>query len=236
VLLIAFAFMLYSVVREFSSDRHVDAIVNGVRLVQWEQSLGLFWETEIQDIFFSSTTAIHIFNAIYTYGHFWLIGAVAVWLFFWHRERYLVIRNAVLISGAVALLIFNLFPVAPPRLMPGSFGAFDTLALFSPVNYENSGFFVNDYAAMPSLHVAWNLLICLGIASVVRNGAVRFACMTMPLVMSVTVIVTGNHYVLDVFAGYLVAAIGLGAALLLRDHGWRIAQALGGSRRMAASA
>jgi len=232
----ALAFAFYTVVREFSSGRHTEATFNGITVVQTEQHLGLFHEASIQALFMPSETMIRVFNSIYTYGHFWLIGVVAVWLFIWHRERFLLIRNAVLITGAISLLCFNLYPVAPPRLMPGAFGAIDTLALFSRVNYENSGFFVNNYAALPSLHVAWNLLICLGIATTVRHPVVRFFCMVMPLVMSMTVVVTGNHYIIDVIAGYIVAMVGLGAALLLREHGWRVGQLVRGAREAPVSA
>jgi hypothetical protein len=74
--------------------------------------------------------------------------------------------------------------------------------------------------------VAWNLLICLGIASVVKNRAVQVWAFCMPLLMSVTVVLTGNHWILDCVAGYAVGAAGLGLAILARKEGWRIRQAL----------
>jgi membrane-associated phospholipid phosphatase len=98
----------------------------------------------------------------------------------------------------------------------------DTLRLFSNVNYENSGAFVNEYAAIPSLHVAWNMLISLAIASVVRNRVVQVWAFCMPLLMTATVVLTGNHWILDAVAGYIVGMIGLGGALLLRREGWRV--------------
>ena len=226
VLLIAFAFLLYSVVRMGSHDRQVEATYNAVDLVHLQRALWLAHEADIQRLVLWSGALIKFFNTFYTYGHFWLIGVASIWLFFFHRERYVLFRNAFFISGAISLIAFNIMPLAPPRLLPGDFGAVDTLRLGSDLNYETSGNFVNEYAAMPSLHIAWNLLISLAIASTTQNRFVRFACMAMPLLMSTTVVVTGNHWILDVVAGYFVGMIGLGLALLIRKEGWRISQLL----------
>lgn len=226
LLLIALAFLLYSVVRVGSADRQVEATYNAVDLVQLQRHLWLAHEADVQKLVLWSDALVRVFNTIYTFGHFWLIGAAGIWLFYFHRERYMLFRNAFFIAGAISLAAFNIVPLAPPRLLPGDFGAVDTLRMFSEVNYENSGAFVNEYAALPSLHVAWNLLISLAIASTTTNRYVRFACMAMPLLMSTTVVVTGNHWILDVIAGYAVGMVGLGAALLLRKEGWRLRQLL----------
>jgi hypothetical protein len=209
-----------------SNDRQVDATYNAVDLVHLQRALWLAHEADIQKLILWSEALVRVFNTIYTYGHFWLIGGAGIWLFYFHRERYTLFRNAFFISGAISLIAFNLVPLAPPRLLPGDFGAVDTLRMGSEINYETSGAFVNEYAAMPSLHIAWNLLISLAIASTTQNRYVRFACAAMPLVMATTVVVTGNHWILDAIAGYFVGMIGLGAALLLRNEGWRLRQLL----------
>lgn len=228
LLLLAIAFMFYSIVRMGSNGRQIEATYNAVDLWKLERALNIAQESSSQQLILQSTFTIQVFNTIYTYGHFWLIGVAALWLFFWHRDTYTLFRNAFFFSGAIALLCFNLFPLAPPRLLPGEYGAVDTLRLFSSVNYEASGNFVNEYAAIPSLHVAWNLLISLAIASVVKNRAVQVWAAAMPLIMSVTVVLTGNHWILDAVAGYIVGMIGLGLALLARREGWRLKQIFAG--------
>lgn len=233
LLLIAFAFLLYSVVRMGSNDRQVEATYNAVDLVQLQRTLWLAHEADIQKLILWSDLLVRAFNTIYTFGHFWLIGVAGIWLFYFHREKYALFRNAFFIAGAISLVAFNVLPLAPPRLLPGSFGAVDTLRMFSNVNYETSGAFVNEYAAMPSLHIAWNLLISLAIASTTQNRYVRFACAALPLLMATTVVVTGNHWILDVAAGYAVGMIGLGLALLLRKEGWRFRQLLAPPSRTA---
>ncbi|HUF53889.1 MAG TPA: phosphatase PAP2 family protein [Dehalococcoidia bacterium] len=235
LLIIICAFMLYSVVRMGSHDRQVEATYNAVDLVHLQRTLWLAHEADIQKLILWSDFLIGVFNTIYTYGHFWLIGLAAIWLFYFHRGQYMLFRNAFFAAGAISLFFFNVMPLAPPRLLPGDYGAVDTLRFWSDVNYESSGNFVNEYAAMPSLHIAWNLLISMAIASVTTNRAIRVWCYAMPLIMTATVVVTGNHWILDAIAGYVVAMVGLGVAILLRNEGWRVRQWLASPSRTASA-
>jgi membrane-associated phospholipid phosphatase len=227
------AYLLYSVVREMASGQEHDAMARAESIVAIERSAGFFWEARLQAWVLSSETLVKLFNGFYTYGHFPVIYAAGLWLFFFHRPRYVVVRNAFLISGALSLVVFHLFPLAPPRLLPAEYGFVDTLSLFSEVNYHSAGNFVNNYAAMPSLHIGWNLLLAIAIVTTVRNAAVRIAGALMPVLMSITVVVTGNHYFLDIVGGVAVAMVGLFLALQLDRHGERVWAAIFGSRERA---
>ena len=230
ILLIVFAFFLYSIVREMAGGSSRNAFSHAFDVVQLEQTLGIFQEPRLQDWVLPSETLIRFFNFVYTYGHFPLIGVVAVWLFIFHRERYLLFRNAFFVSGAIGLILFNIFPMAPPRLMPFPYGMVDTLSLFQKVNYHSAGAFVNPYAAMPSMHVGFNLLLSLAIASACSGMRPPWRMLglamsvAMPIVMAMAVVVTGNHYILDIVGGYVVAAVGMGIAVAVREHGWRVWQ------------
>ncbi len=230
LLLIVLAFFSYSVVREMAGGSSPNAFAHAFDVVQLEQTLGIFQETRLQDWALPSETLIRFFNFVYTYGHFPLIGAVALWLFIFQRERYLLFRNAFFIAGAIGLILFNLFPMAPPRLMPFPYGMVDTLSLFQKVNYHSAGAFVNPYAAMPSMHVGFNLLLSLAIASACSGMPPPWRMLglavsiVMPIVMAMAVVVTGNHYILDIVGGYVVAATGMGLAVAMREHGWRVWQ------------
>lgn len=232
IVLIAGAFFTYSIVREMASGSSQDAFSHAFDIVRLEQSLGIFQESRIQDAVLPSETVVRFFNFVYTYGHFPLIGVVAVWLFVFHHERYLLFRTAFLIAAAIGLLVFNIFPMAPPRLMPLSYGMVDTLSLFQKVNYHSAGNYVNPYAAMPSMHVGFNLLLSLAIASACSGMRPPWRILglavsiVLPIVMAGAVVVTGNHYILDIIGGYVVAALGIGIALAVRDHGWRVWRAL----------
>ena len=115
LLLIAAAFFFYSIVRMGSNDRQVEATYNAVDLVQLQRTLWLAHEADIQKLILWSDFLVHAFNALYTYGHFWLIGVAGVYLFYFHRERYTLFRNAFFIAGAISLIAFNVLPLAPPR-------------------------------------------------------------------------------------------------------------------------
>jgi membrane-associated phospholipid phosphatase len=226
LLIMGVAFVLYYLVRGFVVERTFEATSRAIRVVELEQRLGLWvWETKMQAWVMSSHVLVQLFNGIYVYAHFPLIIVIGLWLFFFHRQRYVLLRNAFLISGGIGLIIFNLLPTAPPRLLPWPLSdqVVDTMFAFSRVNYDiQPAAFVNHYAAMPSLHFGWNLLLGIGIIWTVRRSwGVAFGVI-MPAAMCLAVVVTGNHFILDVLAGTVVALIGLGLAILVQRYGERL--------------
>jgi hypothetical protein len=227
--LMASAYFLYAMVRQTAGDQAHEATAHARSLVALERSLGFFWEEQVQSWVLGSEGLVKLFNAIYMYGHFPVIYAVGIWLFCFHRAQYVVIRNAFLISGALSLAVFHVFPLTPPRLLPAHFGFVDTLSRYSQVNYHSAGDFVNNYAAMPSLHIGWNLLLVIGIITTVKNPAVRVIAGAMPVLMSITVVVTGNHYFLDIVGGIAVGMAGLLLAQQLECHGWKVKRLVLGS-------
>jgi len=220
--LVVLAFFFYSAVRELVAGREAEATAHAMRLVELEQSLGVFREDALQEFTLSSTMLTKAFNWVYAYGFFPPIYAIGLFLFFFQRDRYILFRNAFLISGALGLLVFQLYPMAPPRLIPWPYGMVDTLSAFSKVTYHTEGAFVNEYAAMPSLHAAWNLLVSMALFGAFRHPGLKALAIIMPVLMAISVVVTGNHFILDIVAGYVIAGIGLGAALLFRDHARRL--------------
>jgi membrane-associated phospholipid phosphatase len=229
LLIVGVAFVLYYLVRGFVVERTFEATSRAIRVVELERSLGLWvWEMKLQAWVMSSHVLVQLFNGIYVYAHFPLIIVIGLWLFFFHRQRYVLLRNAFLISGGIGLIIFNLLPTAPPRLLPWPLSdqVVDTMFAFSRVNYDmQPAAFVNHYAAMPSLHFGWNLLLGIGIIWTVRHTlGVAFGVL-MPAAMCLAVVVTGNHFILDVLAGTVVALVGLGLAILIQRYGdrlWRL--------------
>lgn len=226
LLIVGVAFVFYYLVRGMVVERTFEATSRAIRIVELEKSLGLWvWETKMQAWVMSSDVLVHLFNNIYVYAHFPLIVIIGLWLFFFHRQRYVLLRNAFLISGGIGLIIFNVLPTAPPRLLPWPLSdqVVDTMFAFSRVNYDmQPEAFVNHYAAMPSLHFGWNLLLGIGIIWTTRHFVgIAFGVM-MPAAMFLAVVVTGNHFIIDVLAGTVVALIGLGLALLLQRYGHRL--------------
>src|SRR5262249_6670345 len=95
------------------------AIQDAWHLIDFERLIGMFREHDLQSLIIGNDAAMQLFNGVYMWAHLPLIITLAVWLYVFHRPDFRETRNAVLISGAIALVVFQLFPVAPPRLVPG---------------------------------------------------------------------------------------------------------------------
>lgn len=213
IVLIASALPLYYLVRGQAHERIQDAVQRGLDIVQFEKSLGIFWEVELQSWILPHNWLVTALNAFYLYGHLPIIGALAVWMYFWHRPQYLLMRNAFLISGAIGLVIFLNFPTAPPRLLGvhgADLGFVDTILMeYHKSRPDTPSFFVNEYAAMPSLHLGWNLLVGISVWLATRNVLMRGFAVLMPAAMYVDIVLTANHYIVDGIAGFGVMLIGL---------------------------
>lgn len=217
LLIVLSAYFAYFAVRG-ATEGDVSLAMEHARLVErFERALGLFVEPSLQTAILGQYFLVDLANWVYVWGHWPVILVVAVWL---HRSRpdgYRVLRNAFLISGAIGLLIFAAFPVAPPRL--ADIGLVDTVV-------ERSNFYhllqppalTNQYAALPSLHFGWNLLIGIALmrGSTRRAGSLLGAA--LPLMMLAAVLLTGNHYVVDILAGGAIALIGLRVALMIQHR------------------
>ena len=165
---------------------------------------------------------------IYASLHYVLTPVVLVWLAVRHRAGYRRGRNALLLATALGLVGFWLLPTAPPRLLEGA-GFLDTMAVFSdwgwwgeaasaPRGMEGLS---NQYAALPSLHVGWALWCALQVRANTSRRFLRRWAWTYPALITVVVMATANHYLLDAVAG---------AAVVLAGHA--IAQRLPSGRRL----
>ena len=211
-LIIIAAYIPYFFARGHAVANAQAAFDNAFKLMQVETSIGIFGELSVQSATISYGLLTHVFNAIYFYGHWPVIVACGVYLFIKNPRVYTITRNAFLISGAVALVLYALFPVAPPRLSAD--GIVDTLALTVPVSLDQSRL-VNPYAALPSLHVGWDLLIALGVVLGTRRFSVRLVALMLPPAMLMATVVTGNHFFIDGIAGGLLALLAFMLSLWL---------------------
>ena len=214
--LIASTLPLYYLVRGSAQQRVGEAFARSIDLIKLEKGLGIFWEADLQSRVVSYGWLVQFLNGFYLYGHLPVIGALALWLYFWHRPQYLLMRNAFLLSGAIGLIVYVSFPVAPPRFLP-EWGFVDTvLDQYNTGRPLTPSFFVNEYAAMPSLHFGWNLLAGVAIWQASRHIGIRAFAVLMPLAMLTDIILTANHYFLDAAAGLLVVSLGASIAVGVR--------------------
>lgn len=209
------AALLYTLVRGLTSDRVNSAFRNAEDVISFEKMLGMHVETELQSLILDHEWAIDAANGFYIYGYWPVFVLTLVWLIVRRPAAYPFYRNALLASGAFSLVIFAFYPLAPPRFLPGH-GFVDTISLEAPTYREmNSPTFVNEYAAMPSLHFGWILLLGIAWVALSRVLVVRIIGATMPLLMFATIVLTGNHYVVDAIVGGGVVVAGIGVAVLI---------------------
>jgi hypothetical protein len=212
VLLIALAMGAYLLVRTLTEGATSVAEQNARDVLHVERAIGLDWEAGAQALILEQSSLVRFFNFVYTWM-FWPVLAVAL-IVLYRRDRrdYARFRNALFISGAVGLVVFAMFPVAPPRFLDGFT---DTINAFSGQSaLAHPSGVTNEYAAMPSFHVGWTVLAGVALWRVLRRWVLRSLAIVPGLLMSLTVVVTANHYVLDAAAGVIVAFGGFGLALL----------------------
>lgn len=221
--LVAAVLLVYFLIRGSVVDQADEATRNAAEIISFQQRLGIFWEPRLQARWADTAGEATIWNWAYFWLHAPLIVVVGVWLMWRHPHTYRVTRNAFLVTALIALAFYALYPVSPPRLMPG-YDFVDTMRQYSEVSYQAQSLkpFVNPYAAMPSLHVGWSLLLGVGVLLAWRDArGVAFA-VSLIGVMSVAVVMTGNHYIVDGGVGMVVAALGLLGAVAWERRGlWR---------------
>ncbi len=220
---IVLAALLYFFVRGLMETRVALAFDNADRVIATERALGIFHEPWLQEKVLDTCWLATLANRVYIFGHWPVIAATLGWLIWKHREHFATYRSALLLSGAIGLVFFVMFPVAPPRFL-ADHGFIDTVTLHTHAyRVLQPPAFTNQYAAVPSLHVGWNLL--MGIA-IVRHSSSRWAKAfgwTMPLAMWLATVVTANHYLIDGILGSIVALTGLALAILIQQRRSRAA-------------
>jgi hypothetical protein len=213
-LIIVPAYVLYQLVRGTVEGRTAEAFHRATKLVDIEQALGIFWEAELQGIILTWDIAVRLVNTVYVWGHLPVIIVVAIWLLAFHSHRYALFRNAFLISGGIGLMLFWLIPTAPPRFLQ-YWGFVDTAVGTGSYYIFQPPAFVNQYAAMPSLHFGWSLLAAVAIFANLR-APYRYLALPMPVATLGGVVLTANHFFLDAVAGAAVAMLGLWLAVQIR--------------------
>ena len=204
------AFSVYLGVRAIANDSEAAAYANAEAILRLESAAGIAWERTLQAGALSRPLLLTIFNWIYAWTYWPLLFGSLALTWFADRRLFYLFRNSLLISGAVGLLIFMLVPVAPPRFLDGFVDTVSTSHRSNFIAYPS--FVINKFAALPSFHVGWSALACFILAHLSDRRAAHVALAVPPALMSAAVVVTANHYIVDVGAGlalsflsYLVA-------------------------------
>ncbi|MFI1187605.1 phosphatase PAP2 family protein [Streptomyces californicus] len=218
--LIAVVYALYSVGRLLVRGDVTTAVDHGLAILRLEQALYLNAEHPLNRLFTSTPSLGIPADFAYASLHYAVTPAVLIWMF---RRRSALYRSArvwLMNSTLLGLVGFSLMPTCPPRLLDASHGFVDTMAQYSAYGWWGQGAsaprglsgMTNQYAAMPSLHVGWSLWCGVLLWRHGRHPLVRAAGVAYPLLTTVIVMGTANHYFLDAVAG--AAVMGAGALLV----------------------
>ena len=214
IVLFCGAYWLYRLVRGEVGDRVGVAFENARHIVGVERSLGLFAEPAVHSWAEAHEWIADAASWMYVNSHFVVTTFALAFLYLRRNEHFYFVRNMFMVAMGIALVSYFLFPTAPPRLMP-ELGFSDSVAVFTGVGADTSGALVNPYAAVPSMHVAFALMLALPMARSARHGVVRALWLVYPALVTFVVVATANHWWFDAVLGGATAAVSALAAQAL---------------------
>lgn len=213
---IAVGYALYSLVRLLAPYREVASYRHAQAILDVERSAGLFHELRLNTFLSQHPDLEELSSYWYATAHFVVTPLLLVWLFRHRAWAYPMLRSALVLATVATLVVYATWPLAPPRFVLA--GAVD-IVIDHPVLWATQGAeeLVNEFAAMPSLHVGWALW-CAIAAVVVLRSPWRHLAWLYPLVTTWVVVATANHFFLDAAGGALVVLVPLGLCGLRPSH------------------
>ncbi|MET7381413.1 phosphatase PAP2 family protein [Streptomyces sp. NPDC005526] len=208
-LLVAGLFLVYKLGRQLAAGHTAEAFRNAHRVWDLERALHLPGEGALQSPLLTGGLPAHLANTYYAAVHFPATAAFLVWLYLRRPAHYVWARRVLAVVTAAALALHLAFPLAPPRML-GAAHLVDIARVYGPSVYgpPRGDHLSNQFAAMPSLHFGWALMVAAGLIATTRSRW-RALWLLHPLVTLLVIVGTANHYWLDA----LVAAALLAAAL-----------------------
>ena len=218
------AYYLYRIARGVVDGRATAAFDNARELIALERNLGLFFEPGVQAWTETQRWLLDFASWMYVNSHFTITVITLAYIYLYRNDAFYFVRNMFMIAMGIALVAYVAFPTAPPRFMP-EWGFSDSVADFTGVapDSASANLLFNPFAAVPSMHVAFALMLGVPMAKMSRRIVVRGLWLAYPLVVTFVVVATGNHWWMDAVLGALTAGIGaLGARWLAaqRPQAW----------------
>ena len=214
VALFAGAYWVYALVRGLADGRAATAFANARDLIELERGLHVFVEPSVQAWASGSRLLVDAASWVYVNAQSTVTIAALVWLYLFRNRAFYGVRNTMLVAMALDLAGYLAYPTAAPRFFPQR-GFSDSVSQFTGVGADSVAVnaLFNPYAAVPSMHVAFALMIGLPLARLAAHRAVRVAWLAYPVLVTFVVVVTANHFLVDAALGAATAGL---AALLVR--------------------
>lgn len=212
---------LYEFSRAHVAVDQVTAVAysNGYRLLDFEIGHNIFFEQRLQRAFLPHNLLMHGIDAFYAFAHLFVTLGFLIWLYLRRNRSFMFVRNLFFLSTGIALVIYMVYPAAPPRMYL-NFGFVDpsqALGFTAAGGAQVTSYTYNPFAAMPSLHMVYALIVGWTLVAVGQRLWLRALGFVYPLLMLATVLISANHWILDgIGAVVVVVAAALALAIAAR--------------------
>jgi PAP2 superfamily len=235
LLLFGAVYLGYNLVRGLVEGRASAAFQHARDLIQIERTLHVFVEPSVQAWASGSHALMDVSSWLYVNAQTSVTLAALVYLYVRHNRSFYFVRNMLMIAMAIALVGYAVFPTAPPRFLP-EWGFIDSVSDLTGMHVSHASASMtalfNPYAAVPSMHVAFALMIGWPLASLSRTRVASVLWRLYPLLIAFVIVATANHFVLDALLGALtagVSAVGARRLARIRPAAWRFGAAPAGA-------
>lgn len=208
-MVIAAGFAGYMAARMLAKGSEAAAFANANDLLRLEAQIGIDIEARVQRLVLDHSPLRSLSNFVYAWTYWPAIVGTLVGTWWKRRALFVLFRNSLLVSGGIGLVIFAVYPVAPPRFLPGFVDTVEASDRSHFIAYPSA--FVNKFAAMPSFHIGWVALASVVWMLATDRRWLRCLIVILPVAMAIAVVATANHYVVDIIAG---VALTLGSLVL----------------------
>ena len=221
------AYLAYRLVRGLIESRGTAAFQHARELISVERTLHIFVEPSVQTWASSSHFLMELSSWLYLNAQTTVTIGALVYLYLCHNRSFYFVRNMFMIAMVIALIGYIVFPTAPPRFMP-EWGFSDSVSDVTGIQVSHASASMtalfNPYAAVPSMHVAFALMVGWPLGRLVRWRALRVVWFLYPFLMAFVIVATANHFITDALLGALtagVAAYGARRLAQARPGVWR---------------
>jgi membrane-associated phospholipid phosphatase len=235
VALFGAAYLGYGLVRGLVAGSATEAFDHSRELIGVERTLHLFVEPSIQAWASGSRLLMDVSSWLYVNAQTTVTVGALIYLYLRHNRSFYFVRNMLMISMLIALVVYAVYPAAPPRFMP-EWGFIDSVSDFTSVHVTHTSATMsalfNPYAAVPSMHVAFALSIGWPLARLVRWRALRTLWFVYPFLVAFVIVATANHFIVDALLGALTAGVSAYGARWLaraRPAAWRFSPVRAGA-------
>jgi PAP2 superfamily len=215
IVLFCGAYWLYRLVRGLVYDHSAEAFGHARDIVALERSLHLFVEPSVQAWAIGTGWVDEVASWMYLNTHFVVTTCTLAFIYLFRNEHFYFVRNMFMVAMGLALVGYVIYPCAPPRML-GGLGFVDSVSDFTGVSSDASvNTLFNPYAAVPSMHVGFALMLAVPMIRMARQGWVKAVWFFYPPVVASVVVITANHWIFDAATGAATAGVSAVAAHVL---------------------